>query len=70
METEEYLKQIPVIIYPSGEPPTLDLTRFSIPFSEICERQKPQFIYSGYEKIKFEDRHPEYKRILIQEFLE
>ncbi|MFX1277592.1 MAG: hypothetical protein ACFE9Z_09565 [Promethearchaeota archaeon] len=69
METEDFYKQIPVIIYPTGEPPITDLTKFSIPFSSFSEVEKTEYIYFGSEKMSFKDRHPEYRRILIYEFL-
>lgn len=69
METEDFYKRIPVIIYPTGEPPILDLTRLSIPFSAFSEVKKTEYIYFGHERMLFKDRHPEFRQILIHEFL-
>jgi len=41
-----------------------------MPFSSIDESTKKEYIYIGNEKIPFKERHPEYKRILIKEFLD
>ena len=69
METEDFYNQIPVIIYPTGESPIPDLTRFTIPFSAFGEFKKTEYIYFGHEKILFRDRHPEYRQIFMDEFL-
>jgi hypothetical protein len=39
-----------------------------IPFSRIFKTYKHSDIYSGTEKIPFQERDPEYKLILRQEF--
>lgn len=40
-----------------------------IPFSLFCGNRE-RYIYSGEEKIPFKERHPLYKAILLNEFLE
>lgn len=42
--------------------------RFTIPFSTFIQSKRTSDIYTGYEKIPFEDRHPIYKAILKLEF--
>ena len=39
-----------------------------IPFSQIFKTYKPIDFYSGKEKIPFNERDPEYRMILRQEF--
>jgi len=43
-----------------------DLKEFVIPFSEFGKSVK--YIYFGFEKIPFKERHPVYQRILMNEF--
>ncbi|MFX1570086.1 MAG: hypothetical protein ACFFCV_17150 [Promethearchaeota archaeon] len=45
-----------------------DISNLVIPFSKLCRTYKSPDIYSGKEKIPFDDRDPDYKRILKQEF--
>ncbi len=52
----------------SENPPFLDISHLSIPFSALEESKKPQDIYVGDEKICFKERHQDYKKIFIQEF--
>ena len=40
-----------------------------VPFSDFFHKIELLDIYSGVEKIPFEERAPEYKKILIAEFL-
>ena len=46
----------------------LDLSTLIIPFSSFFTHNE-NYIYTGEEKIPFEMRHPEYKRILLSEFV-
>jgi len=41
-----------------------------IPFSNFVKKLKPSDIYSGIENIPFKERDPEFKNLLISEFLE
>ena len=45
-----------------------DISSIIIPFSKIFKNKKQSDIYSGDEKIRFNERDPEYKTILRQEF--
>ncbi|MFW9989986.1 MAG: hypothetical protein ACFFC3_15160 [Candidatus Odinarchaeota archaeon] len=53
--TREYNIQVPI-----------NLKNFIIPFSEFG--QSIEYIYFGYEKIPFIERHPIYQRIIKNEF--
>jgi len=44
------------------------LQRFIIPFSTFMPRRSAEDIYTGKEKIPFQERHPIYKAILKLEF--
>jgi len=46
----------------------LNLSKVVIPFSKMCKSSKPADIYSGTEKIPYNERDPEFKLILRQEF--
>lgn len=46
----------------------LDISRIIIPFSKIFKSYKHRDIYSGGEKIPFEEREIEFRMILRQEF--
>lgn len=46
------------------------LQKFMIPFSSIFKRKRVNDIYTGNEKIPFNDRHPIYKALLKLEFEE
>ncbi|MFX0056774.1 MAG: hypothetical protein ACFE85_10720 [Candidatus Hodarchaeota archaeon] len=42
----------------------------SIPFSEILRKENSYYIYSGIERMQFNERHPIFKAILKLEFEE
>ena len=46
-----------------------DLSCAIIPFSDLFQRYPRLDVYAGMENIPFEDREPEYKNILLTEFL-
>ena len=46
----------------------LELERIIIPFSTFIPRRSTEDIYTGKEKIPFQERHPIYKAILKLEF--
>jgi hypothetical protein len=60
--TDEKYQKIP--IQDLGEP--LKLKTFIIPYSKFSKTEK--FIYYGYEKIPFHERHPVYQTLLKKEF--
>ena len=39
-----------------------------IPFSNFGSSPSPEYIYNGNENIKFNERHPAYRRLLLGEF--
>ena len=45
-----------------------DLSRAIIPISDFFQKCSRLDVYSGMENIPFEERDPEYKRILLTEF--
>lgn len=47
----------------------LDISKIVIPFSRLFKKYKPSDIYSGIEKIPFNERKSEYRMILRQEFI-
>ncbi len=47
----------------------LNLSEILIPFSEFFAKTEKKDIYSGEERIPFESRDPEYKSILLTEFI-
>ncbi len=46
----------------------LNLSKLVIPFSKLCKSYKPEDIYSGIEKIPYDERDPDFKLILKHEF--
>jgi len=44
------------------------ISEIVVPFSEFLENGKIPDIYSGYEKIAFNQRHPTYKSLMRLEF--
>ncbi len=49
--------------------PFLNISHLTIPFDDIDKSKKPIDIYEGNEKISFKERHKNYRKIFIQEFL-
>ena len=47
---------------------TYDISQLVIPFSKVFKSYKPRDIYSGNEKIPFQEREQSFKMILKQEF--
>jgi len=46
-----------------------DLSCAIIPFSDLFQKNPRLDVYAGMENIPFEEREPEYKKILLTEFL-
>jgi len=46
-----------------------DLSRAIIPISDFFQKLPRLDVYTGMENITFEERDPEYKKILLTEFL-
>ncbi|MFX0000815.1 MAG: hypothetical protein ACFE9Q_14195 [Candidatus Hodarchaeota archaeon] len=62
-ETHEIMSEI--IVYEDLS----NISNLIIPFSIIFKSDTPSDIYSGEERIPFEEKNPEFKQILISEFL-
>jgi len=48
---------------------SFDIAPFVIPFSDLIQKRDRLDKYSGQENITFANRDPEYKNILLSEFL-
>jgi len=46
-----------------------DISSIIIPFSTFIKKELPSDIYSENDRIPFKNRDPEFKMIIIQEFL-
>ena len=47
----------------------LDYSKAFISFSNMDGNANPGYIYIGNEKIPFNERHPEYQKLFIYEFV-
>ncbi len=59
------------LIYKKGVPNTeiyFYLSEITIPFSKFFLKKNDRDIYSGSENISFNNRHPIFKKILLEEF--
>ena len=60
-----------VFLFPSVDTDKEDSINFNeiiIPFSNFGNSQSLAYIYNGNENIKFNERHPIYRRLLLNEF--
>ena len=60
-----------VLIFPGYNTDKEDSINFNeiiIPFSNFGSSQSLAYIYNGNENIKFNERHPVYRRLLLNEF--
>ena len=48
----------------------INIKEITIPFSNFLNHVNPSDFYDGKEKIPFNQRHPEYQNILLDEFVE
>ena len=69
MAIDKYNKIWKEIFILSENPPFLEISHLSIPFSALKDSKNPQDIYVGNEKISFKERRKDYKKIFLQEFL-
>jgi len=67
VEKEKLKEIIPEV---QGEKFSKILSEIIIPFSEVVEHETTPDIYSGYEYIPFNKRHPIYKALMKLEFEE
>lgn len=61
-----------VIIFPYYKPYKEDSINFNeilIPFSNFGKSNIPEYIYKGDEIIRFNERHPIYQKLLLDEFM-
>jgi len=47
----------------------LNFSDFVVPFSSVIKKLTPSDIYTGLENIPFKEKDPEFKKILMTEFL-
>ena len=72
MSLEIIEKKNPVLkedIYIVPNDDFFDLSCAIIPFSNLFQKSSSLDVYAGMENIPFEEREPEYKKILLTEFL-
>ena len=54
---------------PTDQKLILGYSKAFIPFSKADEFFNSEYIYNGNEEIPFKERHPEYQKLFIYEFL-
>jgi hypothetical protein len=59
-----------ILRFDNHQEDSIDFNKIMIPFSKFCISKSPEYIYEGFEKIIFEESHPRYKSILLDEFSE
>lgn len=62
-----------VIIFPNDGTDKEDSINFNdiiIPFSDLGRSKSPSYLYNGDEDINFNERHPVYQKLLLDEFAE
>ena len=69
MIAKDFFKIYQEFFEPTDQQTILDYSRAFIPFSSINEPSSSKYIYFGNEKIPFKERHPEYQKLFIYEFL-
>ncbi|MFX1567324.1 MAG: hypothetical protein ACFFCV_03045 [Promethearchaeota archaeon] len=69
METEKLYKTMHGIFQPTEQPHFIDVSKLLTPFTNIGGIERQPLIYDGIEKIPFNERHPTYQEIFVDEFL-
>lgn len=69
MSVEIIENEPPILKEKSNDDDYFNNLNVVIPFSEFFHKIEFLDVYSGVESIPFEDRAPEYKKILLSEFL-
>ena len=59
-----------VHINESYEEEFVNFNNIIIPFSEFGNSKKISYLYNGLEEMPFKVRHPKFKEILLNEFIE
>ncbi|MFW9970898.1 MAG: hypothetical protein ACFFDF_11935 [Candidatus Odinarchaeota archaeon] len=54
---------------PTNQQLILDYSKVFISFLNVNESTNPKYIYIGNEKMLFKERHSEYQKLFIHEFL-
>ena len=54
----------------SNEEESVNFNNIIIPFSEFGSSKKLSYLYNGLEEIPFKEKHPKFKKILLNEFIE
>ena len=67
MSVEIIEKKSPIL--KENDDDNFDCSNVIIPFSDFFHKIELLDVYSGVENIPFEERAPEYKNILLSEFL-
>jgi hypothetical protein len=58
------------LIYDTDLENSINFNKIIIPFSDLGKTKSPSFIYEGDEGINFKERHPIYKKLLLDEFVD
>jgi len=69
MSVEIIENELPILKEKSNNDDYFKNLNVVIPFSEFFHKIELLDVYSGVESIPFEERAPEYKKILLSEFL-
>ncbi len=66
VEKKEYIFPI----YEIYKEDSINFNDIIIPFSNFGSSKNPSYIYNGDEDINFNERHPVYQKLLLNEFAE
>ncbi len=66
VEKKEYIFPI----YDTYKEDSINFNDIIIPFSNFGSSKNPLYIYNGDEDINFNERHPVYQKLLLNEFTE
>ena len=69
MAVDNIYKIVQEIFETSELPNKPEISKAFIPFSRISTNMETVYIYKGFEKIPFKERHPEYQLIFCNEFM-
>ena len=69
MAVDNIYKIVQEIFETSELPNKPEISKAFIPFSRISTNMETVYIYKGFEKIPFKERHPEYQHIFCNEFM-
>lgn len=64
--------EIKLIIFPrynAYKEDSINFNEIIIPFSNFGKSNIPEYIYKGDEIIRFNERHPFYQKLLLDEFI-